>query len=138
MSFLKEHGTAAILLAAIFMSLGFMMGKCNSGKCGLHKKAKCHKGHGEKCGHKGHGDHSECAVFISDEHGSHSQDMVIVKALMEDGFVGDTTLVIPGGEIVLSIGEDGEVDVEVDIEEHDGEVHEVHKEVRIKRTSEEH
>jgi hypothetical protein len=34
---------------------------------------------------------------------------------MEDGFVGDTTLVIPGGEIELSIGEDGEVDMNVAI-----------------------
>ena len=130
MSFLKEHGTAAILLAAIFMSLGFMMGKCNSGKCGLNKKAKCHKGHGEKCGHKGHKSHSDCAVWISDDNGSHSEDMVIVKALMEDGFVGDTTLTIPGGEIVLSIGEDGEVYVNVDIEDHHGHgdvIHEVHK-----------
>ena len=115
MSFLKEHGTAAILLAAIFMSLGFMMGKCNSGKCGLQKNAKCHKGYGDKCGHKGHKYHSDCSVWISDDHGGHSENMVIVKALMEDGFVGDTTLVIPGGEIELSIGEDGEVDMNVAI-----------------------
>ena len=139
MSFLKENGTAAILLAVIFMSLGFMLGRCCSSSCGLHKKHKCHKGHGEhKCDHKGHSDHSDCAVFISDD-GSHSEDMVIVKALMEDGFVGDTTLTIPGGEIVLSIGEDGEVDVKVDIEDFSGEgeeIHEVHKEVRIIKTSE--
>lgn len=141
MSFIKEHGTAAILLAAIFMSLGFMMGKCSSKRCGFHKNAKCHKSHGEKCGHHGHGDHAECAVFISEDHGGHGEEMVIVKALMEDGFVGDTTMVIPGGEIVLSIGEDGEVDVNVDIEDlpgHGEEIHEVHKEVRIIKTSDEH
>ena len=136
MSFLKEHGTAAILLAVIFMSLGFMMGRCCSHKGGCHKPAKCHKGE-HKCGHHEHGDH---AVFISDD--GHSEEMIIVKALMEEGFEGDTTMSIPGGEIVLSIGEDGEVDVEVDIdninEAHGEHIHEVHKEVKIIKTTEEH
>ena len=134
MSFLKEHGTAAILLAAIFMSLGFMMGRCCSRNCHkankCHKSAKCHKGE-HICGGHEHGDH---AVWISDD----NEDMVIVKALMEEGFEGDTTMSIPGGEIVLSIGEDGEVDVEVDIEGHGESIHEVHKEVRIVTTSEDH
>ena len=127
MSFLKEHGIAAILLAAIFMSLGFMMGRCCTKHC---HKAKCHKGEHKCSGHE-HGDH---AVWISED----NDDMVIVKALMDDGFVGDTTMSIPGGEIVLSIGEDGDVEVDVDIEGHDERVHEVHKEVRIVTTSEEH
>ena len=61
---------------------------------------------------------------------------------MEEGFLGDTTLSIPGGEIVITVGEDGEVNVEADIEEllesHGESVHEVHKEVRIIKTTEEH
>ena len=122
MLFLKEHGTAAI-----FMSLGFMMGRCCTKHC---HKAKCHKGEHKCSGHE-HGDH---AVWISED----NDDMVIVKALMEDGFVGDTTMSIPGGEIVLSIGEDGDVEVDVDIEGYDERIHEFHKEVRIVKTSEEH
>ena len=43
---------------------------------------------------------------------------------MEDGFEGDTVLTITGGEIVIAIHE-GEVNVEVDIEEH--EEHESHE-----------
>ena len=139
MSFLKEHGTAAILLAAIFMSLGFMMGRCCSHKRGCHKPNKCHKGE-YKCRHHEKGDHSGCAVFVSDD--GHSEEMILVKALMEEGFEGDTTMRIPGGEIVLSIGEDGEVSVDVDIEDieaaHGEHVHEVHQEVKIIKTTEAH
>jgi len=53
--------------------------------------------------------------------------MIIVKSLMADGFEGDTILNIPGGEIVIAI-HDGEVNVEVEIEEHEehGE-HESHE-----------
>jgi hypothetical protein len=127
MSFLKENGTAAILLAAIFMSLGFMLGKCCSHR-GCHKGAQksCHKSHGDhKCDHKSH---SECSVWVSEdsEHG-HGDEMIIVKSLMADGFEGDTILNIPGGEIVIAI-HDGEVNVEVEIEEHEehGE-HESHE-----------
>lgn len=117
MSFLKEHGTAAILLAAIFMSLGFMMGKCSSHR-GCHKGSQkgCHKSHSDyKCGHD---KHKECAVWISeDSEHAHGDEMIIVKTLMADGFQGDTTLQIPGGAIVISILDDV-VDVNVEIEHH--------------------
>ena len=140
MSFLKENGAAAVLIAAIFMTLGFMLGKCCSHPRGCHKGASgCHKGH-DGCGHHGDKKHKDCGIWVSD-HG-HCDELIIVDALMEEGFVGDTTLSIPGGEIVITVGEDGEVNVEADIEEllesHGESVHELHKEVRIIKTTEEH
>lgn len=125
MSFLKENGTAAILLAVIFMSLGFMLGKCCFQR-GCHKVAHkgCHKSQSDyKCGHE---KHKDCAVLISEDSAhAHGDEMLIVKALIDDGFEGDTILNIPGGEIIIMIN-DGEVDVQI---EH--EIHEVHKDVRI-------
>jgi hypothetical protein len=100
------------------MSLGFMMGKCCS-------KHGCHKAHSEsECSHA---KHRECSVWVSeDSDHAHGDEMIIVKALMEDGFEGDTTLTIPGGEIVISIN-DGEVNVDVEIEEYtEYESHEGH------------
>jgi hypothetical protein len=53
-------------------------------------------------------------------------ESVLFGFLMEDGFEGDTTLTIPGGEIVISIN-DGEVNVDVEIEEYtEYESHEGH------------
>jgi len=125
--FIKEHGTAAILLAAIFLSLGFMLGKvtgkghhgCNKGN----HKSSC--SHVSSCNHVEHP--SECDfAFHSDDH------MIIVESMMSEGFEGDTTLTIPGGEIQISIdGENVEVSVEIDEEEHQHGEHEEHKEVKV-------
>jgi len=113
--FLKEHGTAAILLAVIFLALGFMLGKV-TGK-GHHG---CNKGnHNSSCSHVpscNHGEHSSDSDFAF-----HSDDqMIIVESMMSDGFEGDTVLTIPGGEIHISIDGDN-VDVSFDI---DAELHE--------------
>ena len=141
MSFLKENGAAVVLIAAIFMSLGFMLGRCCSHhgccppkkgchKTECHKKSDCSKSCSSKCSHgEGHGHHEE---------------MVFVEALIEDGFEGDTTISIEGGEVIVKVI-DGEVDVDFDLESleeilegaHGDNIHEVHKEVRI-FTTEEH
>ena len=118
--FLKEHGTAAILLAVIFLALGFMLGKV-TGK-GHHG---CNKGHHKSsCNHGEHSSNSDF-VFHSDDH------MIVVESMMSEGFQGDTILTIPGGEVHISIDGDN-VDVRVDEEvlnEH-GE-HGEHKEVKV-------
>ena len=115
--FIKEHGAAAILLAIVFMSLGFVLGKVTSH-------------HGGQRGCKGatfcpHSSQS-CSQSIPpppfpcnhvDKKGS--QHMIIVEAMMEEGFEGDTVLTIPGGSIHLSIdGEDVDVNVELDVDDH--------------------
>jgi hypothetical protein len=129
--FIKEHGTAAILLAAIFLALGFMLGKvtgkghhgCNKG----HHKSSCN--HISSCNHGKHSSNSDF-VFHSDDH------MIIVESMMSEGFQGDTILTIPGGEIHMSIDGDN-VDVRVDVDEESlhehgehGE-HDEHKEVKV-------
>ncbi len=129
--FIKEHGTAAILLAAIFLALGFMLGKvtgkghhgCNKG----HHKSSCN--HVSSCNH---GEHSSNGDFVF-----HSDDnMIIVESMMSEGFEGDTILTIPGGEIHVSIDGDN-VDVRVDVDEEDLHEHKEHgqhgehKEVKV-------
>ena len=99
--FIKEHGAAAILLAIVFMSLGFVLGKVTS--------------------HHGHDTHRGCQNATPCSHGADEggQHMIIVEAMMEEGFEGDTVLTIPGGSIHLSIdGEDVDVNVELDVDEH--------------------
>lgn len=150
MSFLKENGTAAILVAAVFLILGFGLGKvtnCHKGchkahtecshdaKCGKKakcgKEAKCGKKEHEGCSHgkEGQEHHAGC------KHG-HGEEMVIVESLIEGGFEGDTVMVIPGGEIKLTVnGEDVNVEVNLDEEHFEGEHHEVHKEVVIVKTT---
>ena len=127
--FIKEHGTAAILLAAIFLALGFMLGKvtgkghhgCNNG----HHKSSCN--HVSSCNHGKHSSNCDY-VFHADDH------MIIVESMMSEGFQGDTILTIPGGEVHISIDGDN-VDVRVDEEvlhehkEH-GE-HDENKEVKV-------
>jgi hypothetical protein len=143
MSFIKENGTAALLLAAVFMSLGFILGKvtdCKKGHRGCHKGNKSHCDKSFKCSHGSDGAHSDCSVWVSDEdnHFEHGGEMIIVKTLMEDGFEGDTVMKIPGGEIIIKIM-DGEVEVDFDVDvesveglhSHEGISHEVHKEVQI-------
>jgi len=126
--FIKEHGTAAILLAAIFLALGFMLGKvtgkghhgCNKG----HHKSSCN--HVSSCNHGKHSSNSDF-VFHSDDH------MIIVESMMSEGFEGDTILMIPGGEIHISIDGDN-VDVRVDVDEegmHEHGEHGEHKEVKV-------
>lgn len=117
-------------------------------KCGkkakCNKDSKCSKSCSKKCegkSHEGckghghdhdHGDHSKCS------HGHHNEELIIVETLKDDGFEGDTTITIPGGEIKLSInGEDVEVEVEIDEEHYDGDVHEIHKEVVVVTTTSE-
>ena len=130
MSFIKENGTAALLLAAVFMSLGFILGKVTNshkGHKGCHKNQSC-----SHDPHRGHDGHADCVVWISDDdaldclalHSSHGE-MIIVEALMEEGFEGDTVIVIPGGEIIIKML-DGDVDVELNIDDDDG-----HSEVKI-------
>ena len=128
--FLKEHGTAALLLAAIFLALGFMLGKV-TGK-GHHG---CDKGNQKSsCSHVpscNHGEHSsDCDfTFQSDDH------MIVVESMMSEGFEGDTVLTIPGGEIHISIdGDNVDVSVEIDEEVHEHGEHEEHgehKEVKV-------
>ena len=121
--FLKEHGTAAILLAAIFLALGFMLGKV-TGKG--HPKSSC--SHVPSCNHGEHSSDSDFAFHSDDQ-------MIIVESMMSDGFEGDTVVTIPGGEIHISIDGDN-VDVSFDI---DAELHEngehgkdgEHKEVKV-------
>ena len=125
--FIKEHGTAAILLAAIFMSLGFILGKVTSrhgGHRGCKSAISCN--HFDKsCNKSIHSAHAKCNHWVA-EGGEH---MIFVESMMEAGFEGDTVLTIPGGEIHISI--DGEeVDVQVDFEDNDNE-HVGHEEVRI-------
>jgi len=126
--FIKEHGTAAILLAAIFLALGFMLGKvtgkghhgCNKG----YHKSSCN--HVSSCNHGKHSSNSDF-VFHSDDH------MIIVESMMSEGFEGDTILMIPGGEIHISIDGDN-VDVRVDVDEegmHEHGEHGEHKEVKV-------
>ena len=127
MMFIKEHGTAAILLAAIFMSLGFILGKVTSrhgGHSGCKSATSCN--HFDKsCNKSLHSEHANCNHWVG-EGGSH---MLFVESMMEDGFEGDTILAIPGGSIHLSIdGED--VQVQVEVEDHNQE-HHGHEEVRV-------
>lgn len=113
--FLKEHGTAAILLAAIFLALGFMLGKVTG------------KGH-HGCNTANH--KSSCSHVSSCKHGEHSSDsdfvfhsenhMIVVESMMNEGFEGDTVLTTPGGEIHISIDGDN-VDVSVNLDEHEHE-----------------
>ena len=121
--FIKEHGTAALLLAAIFMSLGFILGKVTSrhgGHIGCKSAASCNHStppppHDKSCNKFIHSEHVNGAHWV-EEGGSH---MVFVESMMEAGFEGDTVLAIPGGSIHLSIdGEEVEVQVEVEDNEH--------------------
>lgn len=125
--FIKEHGTAAILLAAIFMSLGFILGKVTS-RHGGHKgcKSAISCNHFDKsCNKSIHSEHANCNYWV-EEGGKH---MIFVESMMEAGFEGDTILAIPGGEIHISI--DGEeVEVQVEVEDHN-QKHLEHEEVRI-------
>jgi len=118
--FIKEHGTAAILLAAVFMSLGFILGKVTSrhgGHRGCKSATSCNYSKctppppGKSCDKFIHSEHGNVAHWV-EEGGNH---MVFVESMMEAGFEGDTVLTIPGGVIHLSIdGEEVEVQVEVE------------------------
>ena len=122
--FLKDHGAAAILLAIVFMSLGFILGKVTSHHNG-HRGCKS----ATSCSHSD----SSCDP-VNPHHPTHSAQckhwdkdgdtqMIIVESMMASGFEGDTILSIPGGSIHISI--DGEnVDVQVDVED---DVHVDHK-----------
>ena len=130
MSFIKNNSVAAILIALAFAVVGYGMGKVSSGQEGCHNAhSECsHEGH-EGCKGHDHGDHSKCS------HG-HGEELIIVETLKADGFEGDTTITMSGGEIKLSIkGEDVEVEVEIDEEHYDGDVNEVHKEIVIVKTT---
>jgi hypothetical protein len=127
--FLKEHGTAALLLAAIFLGLGFIIGKVTShhgGHNGCKKACKT----SESCSHSTHSKsaHAGCNHWVAESGAEH---MIIVESLMEAGFEGDTVLTIPGGAIHINI--DGDyVNVEVEIDESSEGGHgEGHEEVRV-------
>tara|TARA_B110000858_G_scaffold124755_1_gene142199 strand:- start:55 stop:531 length:477 start_codon:yes stop_codon:yes gene_type:complete len=133
--FLKEHGTAALLLAAVFLGLGFMLGKvtsCHGSHRGCDRQSECSHSSKSKCNHSGaysdSGAHAGCS-HSAVESFSGGEHMIIVESMIESGFEGDTVLTIPGGEIHMSIHGD-DVDVRVEIEEHD--VHdEQTKEVKV-------
>lgn len=135
--FLKEHGTAALLLAAVFLGLGFMLGKvtsCHGSHRGCDRQSECSHSSKSKCNHSGAYSDSDSGAHAGCSHSavesfSGGEHMIIVESMIESGFEGDTVLTIPGGEIHMSIHGD-DVDVRVEIEEHD--VHdEQTKEVKV-------
>lgn len=112
--FLKEHGASAILLAIVFMSLGFMLGKVTShqgGHRGCKSVTSCH--HSSQSCNKFVPPTPVHCNHVNKEGGDH---LIIVESMMEAGFEGDTVLNIPGGSIHISIDGD-DVDVMVDVEE---------------------
>ena len=133
--FIKEHGTAAILLAAVFMSLGFILGKVTSrhgGHRGCKSATSCNHSKctapptGKSCDKFIHSEHGNVAHWV-EEGGNH---MVFVESMMEAGFEGDTVLAIPGGVIHLTI--DGEeVEVQVEVEHNENVDHEKVKIVKV-------
>ena len=135
--FLKEHGTAALLLAAVFLGLGFMLGKVTSSHGshrGCDRQSECSHSTKSKCNHSGAYSDSDSGAHAGCSHSavesfSGGEHMIIVESMIKSGFEGDTVLTIPGGEIHMSIHGD-DVDVRVEIEEHD--VHdEQTKEVKV-------
>ena len=115
--FIKEHGAAAILLAIVFMSLGFVLGKVTShhgGPRGCKVATFCPHS-SQSCNQSIPPSPFPCNHV--DKEGS--QHMIVVESMMEAGFEGDTVLTIPGGSIHLSIdGENVDVKVELDVDEH--------------------
>ena len=141
--FLKEHGTAALLLAAVFLGLGFMLGKvssCHGSHRGCDRQSECSHSTKSKCNHSGAYSDSDSGAHAGCSHSavesfSGGEHMIIVESMIESGFEGDTVLTILGGEIHMSIHGD-DVDVRVEIEEHDvhdgHDVHDEHtKEVKV-------
>jgi hypothetical protein len=112
--FLKENGPAAILLAIVFMSLGFILGKVTGhqgGHRGCKSAASCH--HSSPSCNKFTPPPPVHCKHAKKEGGDH---LIIVESMIEDGFEGDTVLNIPGGSIQISIDGD-DVDVKVDVED---------------------
>ena len=116
--FLQEHGTAALLLSVIFLSLGFMLGKVTGkGHHGYNRGSCIELSCSQKspCSHVEHPSDQDF-TFKTDNH------MIIVESMMKEGFEGDTILTIPGGEIYISIDGD-DVDVRIEIEEEEDDEH---------------
>jgi hypothetical protein len=137
---MKENWFAILMFSIIFGILGYLLGICGcctsqnscapSSCCSSHK-ACCSSGDAASC--------ADVNVWVDEEDGvhvhmddRHEQVELIVESLSED-FVGDTTIAIEGGEIRISKSEDGELRVEVQVEEEHGEggSKQVRKEVRV-------
>jgi len=95
---------ASILIAAAFAMIGFALGRVTA----------------PHCGHPMNHDMHHHMQWLGE--GSDGEDIqVLVRTLEADGFMGDTTLAIPGGQVrVIKSGDEVEVEVEMDTEETTG------------------
>lgn len=126
---MKENWFVILLFSVIFGILGYLLGsQSSSDSCRGYSSKGCAVF--EECSHHGNSGHHEIHVDV--DHGHH-EIHAIVESLGEN-FVGDTTIVIDGGEIRISKSEDGEMTVEVEMEEEsdDGGSKKIRKEVTIK------
>ncbi len=142
---MKENWFAILMFSIVFGVLGFLLGSnccqssdCDSKSCTSESascdKSKCDKSSCEyskqECAHKS----KSCS---SDKHhkvsvGGEDNIEVIISDLGED-FVGDTIISIDGGEVSISKSDDGELRVEVEMEEVEGGDEEIiiKKEIKV-------
>lgn len=116
-----NQNVVVVLVALAFGAIGFSLGRVTC--CCPPPGACCAPTEGceKSC------EHSEVRIIHSD---GEDDVQVLIDGLLNDGFEGDTTLVIPGGTAMVS-SHDGEVRVEVEMEQSDENGSEVHKEVTV-------
>lgn len=123
---MKENWFAILIFSVIFGILGYLWGSMNACMdCCVQSAACCSA---DECVHVEHDGPHEVHIEMD---GGHDEIHAIVETLDED-FVGDTTIVIDGGEIQITKTEDGEMTVEARIEKEHGEgSQQVRKEIRV-------
>jgi hypothetical protein len=112
---MKENWFAILMFSLIFGILGFLLGRtcctCHGG---------CHGQRSQQCCAEGPSCHAGGEnVFIKEihGHGDHDKMEVIIHELEDSDWTGDTTIVLEGMTIKMNKSEDGEIDVQVEMEE---------------------
>ena len=98
LGFVATKNTHLILFSAVFLVLGFLLGRVTG-----HQGLRMHKGH-PGCMEVGDN------VWVSDEE-------VEVMMFTDEEFEGDTVIALPGGGVVNVSSNGDEIDVEVNMEE---------------------
>ena len=98
LGFMESKNTHLILFSAVFLVLGFLLGRVTG-----HQGPRMHKGH-PGCMEVGDN------LWVSDGE-------VEVMMFTDEEFEGDTVITLPGGGVVNVTSNGDEIDVEVNMEE---------------------
>ena len=127
---MKENWFAILMFSIVFGLLGFLLGRttcdcCHQGHhCSHHQECCEGYGHGGECcsSHEIHGHEGEM-VIIKEMAGDGMDEeiQVTITSLEDSDFVGDTTIVVGDAVINMTKSDNGDVEVNVEVEKSSGD-----------------